>query len=156
MRFYLIDRIDELCIGKYAQGVKCISMTEDVFNEHFPGYPIFPGSLILEGLAQLSGILFEYSLIHGGHHHKRAALTLVNKMKYRKITVPGDRLIYRCETQVFYPDEYAVAKVSASNNGELVAHGELFFGFIDVLNQESKKSSQEFMQMALKNTKIIL
>lgn len=156
MRFYLIDRIDELCIGKYAQGIKCISMTEDVFNEHFPGYPIFPGSLILEGLAQLTGILFEYSLIQRGHSHKRAALTMVNKMKYRKITVPGDRLIYRSETQVFYPDEYAVAKVTATNDGGLVAQGELFFGFIDILDQGSKTSSRELMQMALKNTKIIL
>jgi 3-hydroxyacyl-[acyl-carrier-protein] dehydratase len=130
-------------------------MTEDVFNEHFPGYPIFPGSLILEGLAQLSGILFEYSLIHGGHPHKRAALTLVKNMKYRRITVPGDKLIYRSEAEVFYPDEYAVAKVTATCDNTLYASGELFFGFIDILDQSMKENAQAFIQNALKNTRII-
>lgn len=56
MRFYLIDRITEVAPAKYVEGLKLVSMSDDVFDEHFPGYPVFPGSLILEGLAQMSGL----------------------------------------------------------------------------------------------------
>ena len=92
MRFILVDRIDELKIGSWAKGVKCISQTNEIFEQHFPGYPLMPGSLIMEGLAQLSGVLFEYSLMQLGHTHKRPVLTLVNKMKFRRCATPGDKL----------------------------------------------------------------
>ncbi len=155
MRFYLVDRIDEMCPGKYVKGIKCVSMSDDVFNEHFPGYPIFPGSLILEGLAQLAGLFFEHTLIYGGHKHKRAALTLINKMKYRKIVIPGDCLEYLAEVKMFYPDEYAVATVKATCNGKLCAQGELFFGFIDILTPEMESSSKKMMELAFRNTLVI-
>ncbi|MFP4469031.1 MAG: 3-hydroxyacyl-ACP dehydratase FabZ family protein, partial [Bacteroidales bacterium] len=92
MRFYLIDRINEVCPEQYIEAVKCVSMSEDVFNEHFPGFPVFPGSLILEGMAQMGGLFFEYCLSRRGLKEKRAALTIVNRMKYREMVRPGDRL----------------------------------------------------------------
>lgn len=154
MRFILLDRIDELAISRYASGVKCVSMTDDIFNHHFPGYPIMPGSLIMEGLAQLSGVLFEYSLLKKGHTHKRAVLTLVNRMKFRRVVVPGDKLEYKSEVKVFYPDEYAVATVTAMCDGELCAEGELMYGFLDILDSKLKQTSLELIEEALKNTKI--
>ena len=155
MRFILVDRIDELKIGSWAKGVKCISQTNEIFEQHFPGYPLMPGSLIMEGLAQLSGVLFEYSLMQLGHTHKRPVLTLVNKMKFRRFATPGDKLDYDCRVKLFYPDEYAVATVTAKCDGKLYAEGELLFGFADILDEKLLKLSVEAIESFLKNTKII-
>src|SRR4051794_23707598 len=57
MRWLWIDRFLEFRPGKSARAVKNLSLAEDVFADHFPGYPIMPASLILEGLAQTGGIL---------------------------------------------------------------------------------------------------
>ena len=57
MRWIWIDRFVEFESGKKAVAVKNLSMAEDVFAEHFPGYPVMPAPLLLEGLAQTGGIL---------------------------------------------------------------------------------------------------
>ena len=57
MRYYLVDRILEMEPGVRAVGVKCITLSDDLLNEHFPGNPVFPGVLLLEGLAQTAGRL---------------------------------------------------------------------------------------------------
>jgi len=155
MRFYLVDRIKEVCPEKYVEGIECITMSDDVFNEHFPGYPIFPGSLILEGLAQMTGLFFEFCIRQKGLPQKRAALTLINRMKYRRMIIPGDYLIYRAEVKMFYPDEYAVATVKATCEGELCAEGELFFGFLDIMDEDMKQMSNRLMDLAFKNAKIV-
>ncbi|MDD2491883.1 MAG: beta-hydroxyacyl-ACP dehydratase [Bacteroidales bacterium] len=155
MRFILVDRIEELKVASWAKGVKCISMTDEIFNNHFPGYPIMPGSLIMEGLAQLSGVLFEYSLITLGHNHKRPVLTLVNKMKFRRFAHPGDKLDYHCSVKLFYPDEYAVATVTAKCEDKIYAEGELLFGFADILDEKLIKISAEALESVLKNTIIV-
>ena len=59
MRFLLLDRITSWEPGVRASGVKNIALSEDFFDDHFPLKPIMPGVLILEGMAQLSGILIE-------------------------------------------------------------------------------------------------
>ena len=155
MRFYLVDRIQEICLGKYVEGLKCISMSDDIFNEHFPGYPIFPGSLILEGLAQMSGLFFEYCLHKQGITGKRAALTMINRMKYRKVVIPGDRLNYRADVKMFYPEEYATVVVTATCEGKRCAEGELFFSFLDIMDEEMKMTNERLMSLAFRNARII-
>ncbi|MDD2583558.1 MAG: hypothetical protein PHE99_01270 [Bacteroidales bacterium] len=155
MRFYLVDRIDEAFLGKYVIGRKCVSMSDDIFNEHFPSFPIFPGSLILEGLAQISGLFFEYMIVQQNLSQKRAALTLVNRMKYRRMVVPGDCLTYRADIKVFYPDEYAVVAVTATCEGKVCAEGELMFGFVDIMDAQMKEQAKRLMEKAFQNAKII-
>lgn len=152
MRFYLVDRVDKIAAGQYIEGVKCISMSEDVFEHHFPENPIFPGSLIIEGLAQLSGFLLEYTLLEQGERHTRPAISMVNRMKFRKMVIPGDRLTYRGEIKVFHPNEYAAVKVTAEQEGQLYAEGELLFIFIDILDEEMAELSKKFMAKVLENT----
>lgn len=90
--FLLIDRVVELDVGESIRGYKNITMNEELFNGHFPGQPIFPGVLILEAMAQLSGVLaFEtkdkrpadgVNYLFGG----------VEKARFRRPVIPGDRL----------------------------------------------------------------
>ena len=55
--FLLVDRVTETIVGERIKGYKNITANEELFNGHFPGQPIFPGVLILEAMAQLSGVL---------------------------------------------------------------------------------------------------
>ena len=62
MRFFLIDRITRWEPGRAAEAVKNVALSEDFFDDHFPRRPVMPGALILEGMAQLSGLLLEAGL----------------------------------------------------------------------------------------------
>ena len=62
MRFVLIDRVEELELGKRATGYKRISPDEEYFRDHFPGHPVVPGVLVLESLVQLGGRLVGASI----------------------------------------------------------------------------------------------
>jgi len=154
MRFYLIDKVTKMHVGQYVEGVKCISMTDDIFNEHFPGYPVFPGTLIIEGLAQMSGLFLEYCIQKQGLKPLRSVLALVQKFKFRGVVTPGDRLEYRAEVKCFYPEEYAVLKVRASKDGKKVAEGELMFTFLDILDEKMKEVSDSLLRFGLRDAEV--
>ena len=90
--FLMIDRVTDLAVGEWVKGYKNITVNEQLFIGHFPGQPIFPGVLILEAMAQLSGVLaFEtkgtrpadgVNYLFGG----------VEKARFRRPVIPGDRL----------------------------------------------------------------
>lgn len=90
--FILVDRILELELNKRVVGLKNVSINEPFFQGHFPGTPIMPGVLILEAMAQTSGVLAIASLKKG----KEGALMYfmgLDQVKFRKMVVPGDQLI---------------------------------------------------------------
>ncbi len=62
MKFYLLDRISKINIGKCIEGIKCWSLSDEIFEDHFPGFPIVPGVFQIETMAQLLGILIEKKL----------------------------------------------------------------------------------------------
>lgn len=154
MRFHLIDRIETISYGKYITAVKCITLADDVFNEHFPGYPVFPGSLILEGLAQLGGSFFELMMKNNNLPVKRSILSIINKFKFRKPAVPGDKLLYRADL-VTMREEYGVVKVQAEIDGEICADGELTFTFLDIADENLHESRMTLYKICTKNTKMI-
>jgi 3-hydroxyacyl-[acyl-carrier-protein] dehydratase len=92
MRYLLLDRITSLSPPELATAVKCVSLSDDVFVDHFPGYPVLPGALILEALAQLGGVLIEATLRERGEPDLAAVLTFVERAKFRHAVRPGDRL----------------------------------------------------------------
>jgi len=96
MRFLLVDSIQEWEPGKRAKGIKNVSLSEDFFDDHFPLKPIMPGVLIVEGMAQLSGILLEESMKRNGVKIK-ALLSMLDKAKFRRPVYPGTQLEYACE-----------------------------------------------------------
>lgn len=156
MRFYQVDKVTLMSPGKYVEGVKCISLDNDIFDEHFPGCPIYPGTLIIEGMAQLSGMFLEYCRKEMGCPPCRAALSIVKNVKFRDMVTPGDRLTYRADIKCLYPDEYAVVRVKASRDGRLCASGELFFTFLDILDAKMQEVSDALMNFAVRDAQIVL
>ena len=154
MRFHLVDRIEEVCYGKYITGVKCITLADDVFNEHFPGHPVFPGSLIQEGMAQLGGSFFELTMKERGLPLKRSVLVMVTRMKFKRPAVPGDRILFRAD-QVTMQDEYGVVTARAEIDGALCAEGELMFSFMDIPDPQLHAHRQEVYNICMKNARII-
>lgn len=153
MRFHMIDRIEEICRWKYITAVKCITLADDVFNEHFPGYPLFPGSLILEGLAQLSGSFFEIAMQEANNPAgKRAVLTVVREFKIRKPAVPGDKLLYRAEILSMQQD-FGAVRVEATLEGELCAKGELMFSFVVPPTDKVAQSRQDLYEVVTRQTR---
>ena len=98
MRYFLIDKISHFEAGKTATGIKCISLADDVFNDHFPDYPILPGALIIEAMAQLSGFLAEMSInTDPSQVVRRALLAQVDKVKFIEPCHPGECLTLQAE-----------------------------------------------------------
>jgi len=93
--FLLVDRITEWELQKRVVGVKNVSANEPFFQGHFPGNPIMPGVLIVEAMAQLSGVLLLKKLEQTG---QVAVLLSMDKVKLRKTVHPGDQL--RLEAEV--------------------------------------------------------
>ncbi|MEN9400894.1 MAG: hypothetical protein RL632_1997 [Bacteroidota bacterium] len=93
MRFYLIDRLESIVPNESAIGIKCWSLSDDLFAEHFPGFPIVPGVFQIESIAQLMGILIEQSYKASFPSAGRAypILSIVQKAKFREPVIPGDQ-----------------------------------------------------------------
>jgi len=95
--FLLVDRITELNAGENLIGFKNVSISEPIFQGHFPGHPIYPGVMILEGMAQAGGILaFEsMQMTEEEAANKVVYFMSIDKAKFRSPVKPGDRLEYR-------------------------------------------------------------
>jgi 3-hydroxymyristoyl/3-hydroxydecanoyl-(acyl carrier protein) dehydratase len=155
MRFHLIDRIEQIEYGRCIEAVKCVTLTDDVFNEHFPGFPVFPGSLILEGLAQLGGAFFEIMMKQKGLPVKRAVLVLVQQLKFKRPVTPGDKVRYRAEL-ISMQEAYGAVRVRAQlESGEICSEGELLFSFLDVQNEALNKSRDEIYDIYTRNMKVV-
>ena len=121
--FLLVDRIEEMEPGKRIVGIKCVTVNEPFFQGHFPGHPIMPGVLILEAMAQVGGILAFKSA--GETAEKKLVYFIgIDKAKFRKPVLPGDRL--RMEVEILQVREpYWKMKGNAFVDGKLVCEGEL-------------------------------
>jgi 3-hydroxyacyl-[acyl-carrier-protein] dehydratase len=133
VRYYMIDRITQLSPPERAQAVKCVSLSDDVFLDHFPGYPIMPGSLILEGLAQLGGVLVEATMRLQGREDLHAVLTMADRVRFRRVVRPGDKLLMEALTQSVTEDGGRVT-TSARCDADLCAEATLTYAFARITN----------------------
>ncbi len=120
--FLMIDRIINIRADEYGVGIKNVTFNEPQFQGHFPGQPVFPGVLMIEGMAQTAGVMCVVSGIV--RKPKSVYFLTIDKAKFRKPVVPGDVVEYhmtkkaRKKTMWWYRGE---AKVG----GEIVAEAEV-------------------------------
>lgn len=95
--FLLIDRVEELSIGESIKAYKNVTYNEQIFQGHFPGHPIYPGVMIIEGLAQAGGVLAFKSMEKDGVDlsDKVVYFMSIDNGKFRNPVRPGDKLEYR-------------------------------------------------------------
>lgn len=126
MRWIWIDRFIEFESGSHARAIKNVTLAEDHLHDHFPGFPVMPGSLILEGLAQTGGILlgetnnFEHIVI----------LAKVPNITFHSWACPGDSLIYSARL-IDVRDEGGTVECTAYVGERLVAEAEILFVHLD-------------------------
>lgn len=121
--FLLVDRIIELEEGKRAVGIKNVSGNEPFFQGHFPGYPIMPGVLIMEALAQVGAVVLLKMPEYAGHLAFYAGL---DEVKFRRQVVPGDQLRLEIELTKLKRG-IGIAEGKAYVGEELAAKGILKF-----------------------------
>ncbi len=121
--FLLVDRILELEPNKRVVGLKNVSMNEPFFQGHFPGTPIMPGVLILEAMAQTSGVLAIASMEKSGKNALMYFMGL-DQVKFRKMVVPGDQLIMELKVLKQRAKVMKLAGV-AKVDGQVVAEAQL-------------------------------
>lgn len=98
--FLLVDRITDLTPGEYIEGYKNVSISEPVFEGHFPGHPIYPGVMIIEGMAQAGGVLAFKSMDEEAQDdiaNKVVYFMSIDKAKFRSPVTPGDQLVYKID-----------------------------------------------------------
>lgn len=125
--FLMIDEVEEYTPGERAIAYKNVDINEWYFKGHFPGKPIMPGVLIAESLAQAGAIAI---LSMEENKGKNALFAGIDKMKFKKMVVPGDRL--KLEVNIIKrKGPIGVGEGIATVNGNLVAKGEFTFAVVE-------------------------
>jgi 3-hydroxyacyl-[acyl-carrier-protein] dehydratase len=146
MRFFLIDKITKWEVGRLAEAVKNVALSEDFFDDHFPRRPVMPGVLMIEGMAQISGLLLEESLLGKYGKDAKAVLTVLERTKFRDLVRPGDTLVYRTEV-IAVNENGGKVSVQAMRDGEPVVTSGMVFAFKYVDDPLLNEKRQALMKM---------
>jgi 3-hydroxyacyl-[acyl-carrier-protein] dehydratase len=126
MRWIWIDRFLEFHPGQSAKALKNLSLAEDFFADHFPGWPVMPAALILEGLAQTGGILVG----DANDFREKVVLAKINRARFHRDVLAGEELIYETDLVHLRPESASV-EGRVKVNGELIAEAEILFAHLD-------------------------
>jgi len=130
--FLLIDKVTDLTAGETLTGYKNVTIGEHIFQGHFPGHPIYPGVMILEGMAQAGGILAFKSMNATEEEiaNKVVYFMSIDKAKFRSPVRPGDRLEYQISV-IKNKGAIWVLKGEAYVDDKLVSEAELKAMIVD-------------------------
>ena len=110
--FIMVDRILDYEVGKTITGIKNVSMNEPFFQGHFPGEPVMPGVLLLEGMAQAGGIL-AFLGVPEKQKKKLVLFAGIDKARFRRTVVPGDQVVFKLEMVKMSGKAYVEDQVAA-------------------------------------------
>jgi 3-hydroxyacyl-[acyl-carrier-protein] dehydratase len=125
VRFILIDEILELVPGKYIRGVKHIDPGEDYFRDHFPGFPVVPGVLLTEMMAQTAGKCLDMEDLNRG----KSMLVRINVANFRGWVRPGETATIIANISLSQP-QIATALCRVEIGERKVASADLVFSFV--------------------------
>ena len=126
MRYFLLDRVTDVVPGDSARGVKNVTLTDEVVHDHFPDFPILPGALLVEAMAQLAGFLLEVTRNADGKPLVRALLVQIGHAKFSRPAEPGDKIEVTARLGSNL-DAAAQVDVEAHVDGQRIARGQLTF-----------------------------
>lgn len=151
MRWIFLDRINELTVGESAEGHKCVTSSEPYFADHFPSFPVVPGVLQIEALAQLSGKLIEVTVFENEGRWIWPILSMVRKAKFRRFVRPGEILSLHSKVKTIR-GESALMSVCGSVDGQKTCDAELLFVF-NPDDLESDEAQQRLERLERENLK---
>jgi 3-hydroxyacyl-[acyl-carrier-protein] dehydratase len=130
--FLLVDRVEEVEPGVRAVGIKNVTQNEPFFQGHFPDYPVMPGVLIVEAMAQVGAVGV---MTLEDYQGKLALFAGIDGVRFRRQVIPGD--VLRMEVEISrLKGRVGRGKGSATVNGERACEAELMFAFADKVEGE--------------------
>lgn len=126
MRWFWVDRFLEFHAGRSAKSIKNVSLSEEHLHDHFPGFPIMPTSLIVEGMALTAGLLAAQC----SDFRERVVLAKVASAQFFRFAVPGDTLTYHAVLEDISA-EGAIVSCTSFVGEEKQAEAQLFFAHLD-------------------------
>jgi UDP-3-O-[3-hydroxymyristoyl] N-acetylglucosamine deacetylase / 3-hydroxyacyl-[acyl-carrier-protein] dehydratase len=131
--FVMIDRVVELKNDNELTAIKNVTINEPFFQGHFPGYPVMPGVLQIEAMAQAAGLLL---LRHGSNENRVALFMSCDKVKFRKAVVPGDQLVIDVKLLKVRGEKIATAEAHCRVGDKVVSSAELMFSVMELSETE--------------------
>ena len=125
--FALVDRIVDGEVGKWAKGIKCVTVNEPFFQGHFPQYHVMPGVLIVEAMAQVGGVAL---LSMPENKGKLALFGGIKNARFRRQVTPGDVLEIEC-TLTKQKGPVGIGEAKATVDGQVAATAELTFALVN-------------------------
>ena len=127
----LVDRVLDWQAGKFIRGMKNVSVNEPFFQGHFPAYPVMPGVLVIEALAQVAGLLTMLSDVARRDGSKLVLFAGIDEARFKRQVVPGDTLLLEAELERVVRG-IGRFKTRATVAGQLVCEAQLLAAIRDV------------------------
>ena len=126
----LVDRVLDWEANKFMRGMKNVTANEPFFQGHFPDYPVMPGVLVIEAMAQVAGLLTMLSDVARRDGTQLVLFAGIDEARFKRQVFPGDTLFIHCELTK-WKGKIAKAVGRCVVNDEVVSEAEMMFGIVE-------------------------